>query len=163
MLHIVCLRVCFDEQRRCLSYASVYAHNCNRRCVDAFVWHHVNIGLGLNSEACVAMHRSLRAQGCLAPAGPCCISSFHNMRINTDDTCYSRCNGVSSKTGYLKAYLYTMMSEALKHNTVLTRIELDDNKIGDDGAAALAQVLEQMLMRMWLERVSASPMPPLQD
>ena len=41
-----------------------------------------------------------------------------------------------------------MMSEALKHNTVLTRIDLDSNKLGDDGAAALAQVLEQMFMRM---------------
>ena len=60
-------------------------------------------------------------------------------------------------------YLNAMMSEALKVNTVLTEINLNSNNIGDDGAAALAQVLEQMLMRMWLERVSASPMPPLQD
>ena len=148
MLHIVCLRVGFDEQRRCLSYASVCAHNCYRRCADAFVWHHGNIGLGLNREACVAMHRSLRAQGCLAPAGPCRISSFHNIRINTDDTCYSRCNGVSPKTEYLKVYLYAMMSEALKVNTVLTNINLYNNKIGDVGAAALAQVLEQMFMLM---------------
>ena len=41
-----------------------------------------------------------------------------------------------------------MMSEALKVNTVLTYINLQSNKIGDDGAAALAQVLEQMFMRM---------------
>ena len=41
-----------------------------------------------------------------------------------------------------------MMSEALKVNTVLTTINLFQNKIGDDGAAALAQVLEQMFMRM---------------
>ena len=80
--------------------------------------------------------------------GPCRINSFHTIRINADDTCYSRCNGVSPNTGYLKAYLYSMMSEALKHNTVLTRIDLDYNKIGDDGAAALAQVLEQIFMRM---------------
>ena len=80
--------------------------------------------------------------------GSCRINSFHTIRINADDTCYSRCNGVGQKTGYLKTYLYTMMSEALKHNTVLTRIDLDYNKIGDDGAAALAQVLEQMFMRM---------------
>ena len=76
------------------------------------------------------------------------ISSFHNIRINTDDTCYSRCNGVSPKTEYLKVYLYAMMSEALKVNTVLTEITLYNNKIGDVGAAALAQVLEQMSMRM---------------
>ena len=148
MWHIVCLRVGFDEQRRCLSYASVCAYNCYRRCANAFVWHHGNIGLGLNRESCVAMHRSLRAQGCLAPAGPCRINSFHNIRINTDDTCYSRCNGVSPKTEYLKVYLYAMMSEALKVNTVLTEITLYNNKIGDVGAAALAQVLEQMFMRM---------------
>ena len=41
-----------------------------------------------------------------------------------------------------------MMSEALKVNTVLTKIDLRYNKIGDDGAAALAQVLEQMSMRI---------------
>ena len=41
-----------------------------------------------------------------------------------------------------------MMSEALKVNTVLTEINLSYNKIGDDGAAALAQVLEQMFMLM---------------
>ena len=80
--------------------------------------------------------------------GPCRINLFHTIRINADDTCYSRCNGVSPKTGYLKAYLYTMMSEALKVNTVLTTINLLQNKIGDDGAAALAQVLEQTSMRM---------------
>ena len=80
--------------------------------------------------------------------GPCRINSFHIIRINADDTCYSRCNGVSPKTGCLKAYLYTMMSEALEVNTVLTTIDLDGNQIGDDGAAALAQVLEQTSMRM---------------
>ena len=80
--------------------------------------------------------------------GPCRINSFHTVRINADDTCYSRCNGVSSKTGYLKAYLYTMMSEALEVNTTLTKIELYNNKIGDVGAAALAKVLEQTSMRM---------------
>ena len=51
-------------------------------------------------------------------------------------------------SNHLKAYLYAMMSEALKVNTVLTGIMLYDNKIGDVGAAALAQVLEQTSMRM---------------
>ena len=41
-----------------------------------------------------------------------------------------------------------MVSEALRVNTVLTYINLYNNKIGDDGAAALAQVLEQRSMRM---------------
>ena len=41
-----------------------------------------------------------------------------------------------------------MMSEALEVNTVLTNINLYDNKIGDVGAAALAQVLEQTSMQM---------------
>ena len=45
-----------------------YAHNCYHRCTAVFVWHQGNIGLGLNREACVAMHRSLRAQACLALA-----------------------------------------------------------------------------------------------
>ena len=80
--------------------------------------------------------------------GPCRINSFHIIRINADDTCYSRCNGVSSKTGYLKAYLYTMMSEALEVNTTLTEINLYNNQIGAVGAAALAKVLEQTSMRM---------------
>ena len=80
--------------------------------------------------------------------GPCRINSFHTIRINADDTCYSRCNGVSPKTEYSKVYLYAMMSEALKVNTVLTEINLNLNNIGDDGAAALAQVLEHTSMRM---------------
>ena len=41
-----------------------------------------------------------------------------------------------------------MMSEALEVNTTLTEIDLEDNKIGDVGAAALAQVLEQTSVRM---------------
>jgi hypothetical protein len=41
-----------------------------------------------------------------------------------------------------------MVSEALKVNTVVTEIYLHNNFIGDDGAAALAQVLEQTSMRM---------------
>ena len=51
---------------------------------------------------------------------------------------------VSPKTEYLKAYLYAVMSEALEVNTHLTEITLDNNKIGDVGAAALAKVLERM-------------------
>ena len=51
-------------------------------------------------------------------------------------------------SNHLKTYLYAMMSEALKVNTVLTYIDLFSNNIGDDGAAALAQVLEQTSMRM---------------
>ena len=39
-----------------------------------------------------------------------------------------------------------MVSEALRVNTVLTYIDLENNAIGDDGAAALAQVLEQTSM-----------------
>ena len=80
--------------------------------------------------------------------GPCRINSFHTIGINADDTCYSRCNGVSPKTGYLKTYLYTMMSEALEVNTTLTKIILYNNQIGAVGAAALAKVLEQTSMRM---------------
>ena len=48
----------------------------------------------------------------------------------------------------MKVYLYAMMPEALKVNTILTTINLYQNNIGDDGAAALAQVLEQMFMLM---------------
>lgn len=49
-----------------------------------------------------------------------------------------------------------MMSEALAVNTSLTVIDLARNSIGDEGAAALAQVHRQMSMRMKLETVSAS-------
>ena len=51
---------------------------------------------------------------------------------------------VSPKTEYLKAYLYAVMSEALEVNTVLTFISLENNEIGNVGAAALAKVLERM-------------------
>ena len=49
-----------------------------------------------------------------------------------------------------------MMSEALAVNTSLTVIGLGNNKIGAEGAAALAQVHGQMSMRIKLETVSAS-------
>ena len=91
ILHIACLNMGFDDQRLCLSYAYVYAHSFYRRCVDAFVWRHENIGLDLNRDACPAMHRSFRAQGCLAPA----VSIRFIRRVNADDVCYSQCNGVT--------------------------------------------------------------------
>jgi hypothetical protein len=40
----------------------------------------------------------------------------------------------------------TMTPEALRHNSTLTTIWLTTNKIGDEGAKALAEATEQMLI-----------------
>ena len=42
--------------------------------------------------------------------------------------------------------VHTMMPEALRHNTALQQIWLDNNKIGDAGATALAEASEQIFI-----------------
>ena len=47
--------------------------------------------------------------------------------------------------------------EALKHNTSLQKIYLEDNQIGNDGAMALAEVRGRCPCECSLERVNGSP------